>query len=632
MAQDYVLRSPNKQIQITINTTVKLTWTVAYKGVEVIAPSAISLQTNLGKIPGDKPGISDSKKEVINNVINVTVPTKSSEIDDRCNELILKFSKDFTLIFRAYNDGVAYRIILGYDKEIFVYNEGMNINLHLHDTIWFPEENSMISHYERYYKRLDVGEIKATQFCSLPALVQKTDNTYMLITEADLYNYPCMFLKGSGSPKIEAIYPRVYLEIEQLGDRSEKIIKESDYIARIKGNRELPWRVFIITDDPGKLIESNLVYQLSRPLAITETDWIKPGLVAWDWWNDWNITGVDFESGINNKTYKYYIDFASMYGLDYIILDEGWSESTTEILKCRDEINVEELVEVGKDKGVGVILWVLWKPLLNSLDEILDLYSSWGVKGIKVDFMQRADQDMVNYYEKIAAAAAKRRLIVDFHGAFKPAGMRRAYPNILSYEGLRGLEQSKWCSDQTPEHNVTLPFIRMVAGPMDYTPGAMINAHEKNFLPRWNRPMSMGTRCHQLAMYVVYESPLQMLCDNPTNYYKENECTDFISRIPTTWDETMVPESAVGKHIVIVRRKGENWYIGAMTGNDPYSAELDLSFLPEGKYNLEFFRDGINASKNAEDYIKDIQEADNTTTVELNLVAGGGWTGIISIQ
>jgi alpha-glucosidase len=499
-------------------------------------------------------------------------------------------------------------------------------------TSYFPEEESFISHNERHYVKEKAKDISSSHFCSLPVLFQDPTGVNILFTEADLYDYPCMFLFGSGQNTLKAGFPKQVLDITvpEGADRSEIISKEADCIATVAGTRNFPWRLFYITEKLGDMIENDLVYQLSRPLVLDNTKWIKPGKVSWDWWNANNIYGVDFKAGINTDTYKYYIDFASKFGLQYIILDEGWSKTTTNVLESNSDINIEELVGYGKEKGVGVILWMLWKPLDKDMGNILDQFSKWGVKGIKVDFMQRSDQYMVNYYERVAKEAAKRHLLVDFHGAFKPSGLHRAYPNVLSYEGVKGMENDKWSKEVTPEHDVTLPFTRMVAGPMDFTPGAMLNAQPKDFYPCFDRPMSMGTRCHQIAMYMVYESPLQMMADSPSNYYKESESAEFISRIPTTWDETKVLDAKVGEYIVIARKNGNKWYIGAMTNETEREFQIDLSFLSKGEHQAEIMQDGVNAYKNAVDYKKVKTTFNSKDKVKINLAPGGGWAAIVS--
>jgi alpha-glucosidase len=420
----------------------------------------------------------------------------------------------------------------------------------------------------------------------------------------------------------------VVLEEKRLNDRDVKPVKYADYIAELQGPKSFPWRAMIISEEDKELVQSELIYKLASENVLEETEWIKPGKVAWDWWNALNVYGVDFESGVNNATYKYYIDFAAEYGLDYIILDEGWYH-LNDIMHVKDEIDVQELVDYGKDKGVGVILLVVWKALDDKLTEALDQFEDWGVKGIKIDFMQRDDQWMVNFYEKISRECAKRQLLVDYHGAYKPVGLDRMYPNVISYEGAKGMENCKWSELPDPEHNVTLPFIRMVAGAMDYTPGAMLNANKTNFRDIFEAPMAPGTRCHQLAMYVVFESPLQMLSDNPSNYYREPEAMEFLKEVPTVWDETRVLVAKVGDYILMARRKGETWYVGGMTGWSPRSLELDLSFLPDGNFTMHVWKDGVNADRHAADFKQEKQNVSTSSKIKIDMAPGGGWAAII---
>lgn len=574
-----------------------------------------------------------AEEGILHIVVEDPVPVKFAYQEVDYSQIILQFSKQLKFELLLGEEGMAYRWVLNSKKQVTVFDEILKFQLSANDLSYFPQEDKMISHYERLYEKKSVDSIIANEFCSLPVLFQKSSGLNVLLTEADLYDYPCLFLeKENISGSFKAVFPKVVLKTENSergADRNQIIKEEANYIAHTSGQRNLPWRIFALADSDKKIAINNMVYQLSSPLKITETDWIKPGKVAWDWWNANNIIGVDFESGINNETYKYYIDFAAKYGLEYIILDEGWTLSTTNILACQKDIDVVELVNYGQEKGVGIILWTLWGPLNENIEEALSLYKSWGVKGVKVDFMQRADQYMVNYYERVAKIAAKYQLLVDFHGAFKPAGLRKAYPNIVNYEGLKGLENAKWSDRMTPEHNLTLPFIRMVAGPMDYTPGAMDNAHEPYFAIRWNRPMSMGTRCHQVAMYVIYNAPLQMLCDNPSNYYREEETTQFISKIPTIWDETIIIEAKIGSYILMARRHGESWYIGGMTV-DAQEFEIDISFLKPGLYQLEIMKDGINSDKNAQDYKRISTSIESSENMNIKMNKGGGFTAILN--
>lgn len=630
-SQSIELKSPDENLKITVNINPKLAWTVHYKNNLVIDKGEIALELGTGKILGHGNSVKKTVSSSENKAIEPVIAQKNALIEDKYNQLRLEFFDDFNVEFRAYNDGVAYRFVTSFKGEIIVKNEISKFNFPQNSTSLFPEEESLMSHYERLYIPTKLDTLTTNKFCSLPALVALENNIKVVITEADLYDYPGMFLYGTNSNSLSAGFPNAVKESRPAPgaeDRNEIIIDEN-YIAKTKGNRSFPWRTFVITDDDKKILESELVFKLSRPLELKNTDWIKPGKVAWDWYNANNIYGVDFKSGCNNDTYKYYIDFASKFGLDYIILDEGWTKTTTNILESNPEIDVPELVAYGKEKNVGIILWVLWKPIEQNLDTALKLYNKWGVKGIKVDFMQRADQQMVNYYTHVVKEAAKYELMVDYHGAYKPSGLRRAYPNMISYEGVKGNENNKWSADISPEHTVTLPFTRMVAGPMDFTPGAMANAQLNNFSIVFNRPMSLGTRCHQVAMYVIYESALQMLCDSPSTNYKETETIEFISKIPTTWDKTIALDAKVGDYVLIARRKGDTWYVGAMTDWTSRELDVNLSFLPEGDYNVEIMRDGVNANRYAQDYIKETIEVTNTTMIKISLASGGGWAAII---
>jgi len=442
---------------------------------------------------------------------------------------------------------------------------------------YFPREEEFFSHNERHYELKMLDSLGDKDLCSLPMLVTTSNEAKLLITESSLLDYPGMWLNGDVGNSLKAVFPHVAIEEKVIDDRSVRVAKTADYIAKTLGTRSFPWRIVAISKKDSDLITNQLTYQLAEPSRIPDVSWIKPGKVAWDWYNFNNIYGVDFRAGVNTNTYKYYIDFASKYGIEYIILDEGWYK-LGDVLEVVPEMDVEELIEYGNKKNVGVILWVTWSSLNKKLEEALTKFESWGVKGIKMDFMQRDDQWMVNYYERVAKLSAEHKLLVDFHGAYKPSGLRRTYPNVISREGVKGSENNKWSAEVTPEHNLTLPFIRMVAGPMDYTPGAMMNAQQENFRAIFNRPMSLGTRTHQLAMYVCFESPLQMLCDSPSNYYKEPECMEFLSKVPSVWDETIVLDAKVSDKLLIARRNKDEWYIGGMTDWTSRNLQLNLSF------------------------------------------------------
>jgi alpha-glucosidase len=488
----------------------------------------------------------------------------------------------------------------------------------------------MFSHQERQYLYLPVSEVTDKRFSSIPVLVDAPGNDKIAITEADLFDYPGLYLTGArhNPRQLTGIFPHYPLKEQMTRDRDVRVVERADYLARTAGSRTFPWRVMVITEKDGDLISSQMVYKLSRPSQLVDVSWIVPGKVAWDWWNANNIYGVDFRSGINTDTYKHYIDFASAYGIEYIILDEGWYE-LGDLMKINPDIDMEELMRYGKEKNVGIILWVVWKTLWDQLDVALDQFERWGVKGIKVDFMQRDDQWMVNYYWKIAEESAKRHLLVDFHGSYKPAGLHRSWPNVLTREGVRGLEWNKWSDGASPENALAIAFIRMLAGPLDYTPGAMLNATRAQFRPVFDVPMSQGTRCQQLAMYVVFESPLQMLADSPSHYYEEEECMEFLSPVPTVWDETVVLDGKVGDYVVLARRNDDTWYLAAMTDWTARDIEIPLSFLNDKSYNIKIWKDGINADKYAEDFRNEQMTVKGGDTLQVHLAPGGGMVAVI---
>ena len=632
-AQNLVVNSPDNRISVTVSISDRISWSTNFDQKTVIEKSTISMDMGNGRILGRLPKLKSNKSDSFSKEIIPQIPYKDAKIQSEYNQLTMSFRGDYQLIFRAYDDGISYRFVDNNKKSEVVVSEELTIDFPEGSSSFFPKEDSMYSHNERLYLNKALSELNKGDFCSLPVMFE-TGDVKVLFTEAALQSYPGMFLEVTEKESMKAIHPKYVLKAipneESSPDRNQILTEKADYIAKVSGKREYPWRVFMISDDDRTFVESNLVTKLSDPSKIADASWIKPGQVAWDWYNANNIYGVDFESGINTETYKYYIDFASKNGIKYIMLDEGWTKSTTEILESNENLDLPELVKYGKSKNVDIILWVLWKPLDENMDNILKLYSGWGTKGIKVDFMQRSDQYMVESLEKIAETAAKYKMLVDYHGAFKPAGIERVWPNIINYEAVKGNENNKWSADVTPEHNVTIPFIRMAAGPIDFTPGSMINTNLKNYAPRFTRPMSMGTRCHQVAMYVVYDAPLQMLCESPTIYLKEQETVDFITQIPTVWDETKVLEGSVANYIIVARRKGDNWYIGGMTDWTPREFTVDLSFLSEGSYSMELMQDGVNASKNAQDYKRKTMDVDNTMKALVNMAPGGGWVAILS--
>lgn len=627
-AKDYKVTSPDGSVVLTVNAGPGLTWSAIFKGTEIITSVKAGMVLGDGKILGENESVRKATQGTVNQVLEPVVAHKHSRITDNYNFLTVAFKSGFAVQFRAYNDGIAYRLETSFKNEIIVKDEISLVQFPSGSHAWYPLEESFMSHNERVFIYSSLDTIGEKHLASLPTLF-KSNGVNILITESDIEDYPGMWLTGAGSGKLKGVHSQ-YPETELLnGDRNLAVTKTRDYIAQTKGTRTFPWRAFIIAGSDGQLVESEMVFKLAAPNRLTGTEWIKPGQVAWDWWNANNIYGVDFRAGINNDTYKYYIDFASRNGIEYIILDEGWYKPGT-VLEPIPDIDVVELCRYGESKKVGVILWVVWKTFWDKMDEAVALYEKWGVKGVKVDFMQRDDQKVVNFYYEAAQKTAAHHLLIDFHGSYKPDGLGRTYPNALTREGVRGMENDKWERSITPEHDVILPFTRMVAGPMDYTPGAMVNMDRANFNPQFTRPASQGTRVHQMALYVVYESPLQMLCDSPSNYMKEQECTDFLAGIPVTWDDLKVLDAKVGDYILLARRSGKDWFVGGLTDWSKREMVLDLSFLPAGNYVMELFRDGINADRHAQDYKHVSSDVRAGETIKINLAAGGGWVAKIT--
>ena len=632
--KEHTLASPNGQLIMKIDISQKITYSIiSKKGDTLIAPSTISMQLENGSVFGKNAHVKKSRKHSYDQIQTPVVPRKYKEIRNHYNQIKFYFRGDYNLTFRMFNDGAAYRWESNLKGDLIVKSEQAQFLFSQNDKVWFPEVKSFYGHQEEEYKILKLSNINPKRFAYKGILVSLKNNYKVLLTEADLEDYPGIYYAGIGKGKygFSAIFPGYPLKTQQHGDRDVRVTQTADYLAKTKGTRTFPWRVMVITDSDTKLVASALVWKLSPKLQLTNVSWIKPGKVAWDWWNALNIYGVDFHSGINTPTYQYFIDFAHDYKIPYIMLDEGWYE-LDDVLKVNKELNLKKLLAYAAKKQVGIILWVSWKALNDKMDEALKTFEKWGVKGIKVDFMQRDDQWMVDYYWRVAKKAAQHHLLVDYHGAYQPTGLRRAFPNVITREGVAGLEHDKWDKKANPRHDVTLPFTRMVCGPMDYTPGAMLNANRKDFRNVVDEPMSMGTRCHQLAMYVVFESPLQMLADNPSNYRKEKDAMDFLSQVPTVWDTTVVLDAKVGAYILVARKSGNKWYLGAMDNWVKRDLTVPFTFLDNKGYILDSWQDGMNADRHAADYKRSQLRVKKNSKIKIHLAPGGGWVGILRMM
>ncbi|MFT4154541.1 glycoside hydrolase family 97 protein [Parafilimonas sp.] len=669
-AQRYTLASPDSKTKITVDVGSNIEWSVAYNNNVVLQPSALSLELASGKTPGVHAAVKKAVHSSVNETITSPVPVKNKIIPNLYNQLQIQFKGDYNVTFRAYNDGVAYRFETMFKDSQTVKHETAAFNFAAgYETAWpydepfgfgrnsgqtakepgfgsknpqtgrgafggpppsgtdsskkqspprrmtMPASNPFNISYEYLFRDSTLNAV--TDTVGLPVYMSAGNGVKLVLLEADLYDYPNLFVKGTGSNSLTAVFPPVVLKQQSGMGGMAGIAETADYIAKTKGTRTYPWRAIAISDDDKKLLENELVYKLSSPPVIP-TDWIRPGQVVWEWWHASNLYNVNFEAGINTASYKYYIDFASKYNVPYMLIDAGWRNNP--------QVNIPEIADYAKQKNVGVMLWMSWTDLTSDMEGILDTFKIWGIKGVKMDYMNRADQAMVNVFEKVAAETAKRNMLIDFHGAYKPSGLNRKYPNVVNYEGVKGLEHDKLGSvNITPSHDVTIMFTRMVAGPMDYTPGALNNAAFGNFRNISSQPMSQGTRAHQAAMYVLYDAPIQMLVDNPSTYLKEDDYTKFITSLPTVWDTTIAIDGKIGQYAIVARRKDENWYIGAMTDWSKREIEIPLSFIGNKKYKLTAVADGLNADKYGSDYTIETKDVSGSDLLKINMNNGGGW-------
>jgi alpha-glucosidase len=627
-ASSHRVVSPDGRLELRLDVADRLRLGLRLRGRPLVEDATLGLTVD-GATLGAAAQVQGTKPSSVDRELDVPVPRRAARLRERYNELRVAMRGGFALVLRAYDEGVAYRFETSLPaREVEVQSEELRLRFAGEPSVYYHQEESFFSHNERHYLRRKVQEIAEAEIASLPAIVDMGD-VKLALAESDIEDYPGLWLRGTKGNALLATFPPYPAEETLTRDRDFKVGKPAEFIARTRGARSYPWRIVGVAEQDADLLTNSLVYLLARPSQVADTSWIKPGKVAWDWYNANNLAGVDWKAGVNTETYKHYIDFASRHGLEYVILDEGWYP-LGDLLKVVPAMDVPELVRYGRQKNVGVILWVVAKTLEDQWDAAFAQFERWGVKGLKVDFMQRDDQKLMEYYHRVCREAAKRKLLVDFHGAIRPAFLTRTWPNLLTTEGVLGLEQFKWSDKSHPEHNVTLPFTRQFVGPMDYTPGAMRNASRKSFVPVFDQPMSLGTRCQQLAMYVVFESPLQMLADSPTLYAKEPEIMEFLGPVPSVWDETRVLAAQIGDFVAVARRRGRDWWIGAMTDASARELELDLGFLGAGRYRLDAFQDGVNADRFASDYARAKGEADSSTRLKLRLAEGGGWAARLS--
>ncbi len=627
--KDYTVSSPNGKLVVTVGKGIVIS--VCHQGRKVVDVKAgLSGTCRVDELSGG------AKPHSVTETISAPF-YRQNTFTVSYNQLDLKVGRGFGMQVRVYDEGVAYRFHTTNKKETVIDDETARFSFPDDGRAWLAystnDEKPFAMAFQNVYDETRLSEAQ-DKHVFLPATVQ-SGNVKVTILESDLRAYPGMFLRreqpasDGGQHALKAVFAKYPKKMAYYPWRGMSYVDETeDFIAKSSGARTYPWRVMAVTEKDTEMPVNNLVYALATPNRIGSTEWIRPGKVAWDWWNDWNLKGVDFVAGINTRTYQYYIDFAAKNHIPYVVLDEGWYDSSKgDIMNPIPDIDLQQLIDYGRKKGVGIVLWTVFNVLDEHLAEACGKYARMGIKGWKVDFMDRNDQDAVEMAERLALTCAEYRLFLDYHGFYAPTGMSRTYPNILNYEGVFGMEEARWAKKDTdmPRYDVTFPFIRMMAGNVDFTPGAMRNGTRQNWVECYQNPVSMGTRCHQLACYVVHDSPFTMLCDAPTNYEREQQCVDIITGIPDAFDETRILQGFLGKYIITARRCASDWYIGGQTNWDGREVNLSLDFLSPGSYQATIVTDGVNANHNAEDYRIEHKTVTAADKLSLTMASGGGF-------
>jgi alpha-glucosidase len=630
-AQKYELNSPDGKLTAEIEINQGISTALIKGGNIAVTFDNVAIETGTDKQPASELKVRNINRRSVNETVEPEIRDKAETLINAFNELEIRFRGNHSITFRLFNEGLAYRLSTSIKDSLTIYRENLDLHFGEGDKAWFQSAQTFKSSYETPYEHLSVSAIEKGKLCSLPFLIEKQNGSFVMITEADLLNYPGLWLKGTGQNMLSVTNPPYPKALNYKGSLYEygQVAEADGYIAKVIGTRHFPWRIIAIADNEKDLVANNMVYLLASPSVIDDVSWIKPGVVMFDWWGKNNIYGVDFRAGINTETARYFIDFCAEHSFRYFLFDDGWCINQ-DLLKPVPGLNMDEVFAYAESKGVDIMLWVLWKSLQDQWDDAFSLFKRWGVKGIKIDFMNRDDQMMVEFYEEAARQAAEQKMIVDFHGAYKPCGLSRKYPNVLTREALIEFEYNGMSGHDSPVHHNLLQYIRMFAGPMDYIPATMRNSTKDNFRIIGDYPMSQGTRAHAMAMFIVLNSPLTMLPDSPSDYYREKECTDFISRLPVVWDETRLLKGKIAEYTVMARRSGNEWFIGAITNWEKRTLELETEFLETGTYRLEAIEDGINAGTRAEDYRRKEISFRAGETLRLELASGGGYVARIT--
>ena len=637
MAKSYLVTSPNGRLKAQVEVGKTLSYQLTWDDQLLVSPSTLSLKTEAGHW-GVNSRLAQAKKSSHQGSFQAFA-YKKAVVTDNYNQLLLRLKDGFRVVFRMYDEGMAYRFISNTQKELKIEDEEVSLHFAKDWDAFIPyvrdsgnREDQLQNSFENTYKHTKLSKLRTDRILFSPFVVEADNGVKVAVAESDVENYPGLFFLGDGqSPSLTGVSaPDPKTQVQGGYHKLQLIAKGREpYLTKSYKGQAFPWRIFCVATEDAQLLDNDMVYRLAAPNRIGDTSWIKPGKVAWEWWNNWGVYNVDFKTGINTETYKYYIDFASRNGIEYVILDEGWAVNLkADLFQIIPEIDLKGIIDYANSKNVGIILWAGYYAFERDMERVCKHFSEMGAKGFKIDFINRDDAASVDFHYRAAAMAAKYKMMVDFHGTYKPTGLNRTYPNVVNFEGVYGLEQNMWATaakhDQ-PLYDVTVPFTRMLAGPMDYTQGAMLNGTKKTYHPSDVAPMSQGTRVHQLAEYVIFLSPLNMLCDSPMNYEANPECTEFIAKIPTVWDETIPLKSVIGEYVAVARRHGSTWYVGAITNWTPRDLTLDLAPLKVGGRTATAFVDGVNADKFAQDYKKKTLQIPENGQLPIHLAPGGGF-------
>lgn len=629
--QLFILYSPDSSLRLEVNTNEKLSYGLFAGNQLLQSSSSIDIKLSNGQQLSNRLAVAQKKYSQLSESLSVPIPYRRPVIQNNYRQLELIFKQPFSVTFRLYDNGMAYRIGIRFRDSVIITNETALFELDKNADVWFAHMDKrqnvdrFHTSFEAVYKKEKLAAVADTMLTYSPATISLPNGYLLAISDAGIYDYPGMFLQKKGNA-LEAVFAP-YPEKEKLmeGDFPQYVVTEREnYIARTNGTRLLPWRAILVAKNDIELPANDLLYILGDQSQISDPSWIKYGKGTDEWITGINLFNVPFKAGINTATYKYYIDFVKRFGFDQVMLDAGWSD-VKDLFKINPSINMEELVVYAKKKNVRLMLWTLSATLDRQLDSALKQFSKWGIASIMTDFMDRDDQVTVNFYHRIAKACADHKISIMFHGAFPPKGFNRTWPNAITQEGVLGAEWNIWSDLATPEHNVAIAYTRMLAGPLDYEPGLLLNAQKDQFRPIGKNPMSIGTRCHQLAMFVVYDSPLQIFSGNISQGLQEPEFMELLGSIPTVWDETKILQGKIGEFIVTARRKGKNWFVAGLNNSEAREIIVPLDFLKENNYKMTACTDGLNADSYGSDYKLTVEYIKAKQKLNLKMSIGGGF-------